>query len=57
MCYDERKLCVICAWRETCRKKFSLEGKMHCPDFSKDLTIKKESENERKDKENNPELY
>ena len=53
MSYDERKLCVICAWRETCKKKFSLEGKMHCPDFSKDLTIKKEYEYERKDKGNN----
>ena len=37
---EERKLCVICAWRENCTKKFSLglgEGKLHCSDFTKDL--------------------
>lgn len=38
-------ICVICAWRATCQKKFSLSGKdLHCPDFSKDLSIKDEEE-------------
>ena len=51
---DERKLCVICAWRETCNKKFSLgEGKLHCPDFCKDLKIEGEEEyNETENREN-----
>lgn len=35
-------LCVVCAWRENCQKKF-LKGKeitLKCPDFTRDLTIK-----------------
>ena len=36
----EKKLCVICAWRESCKKKFSVEsGKINCPDFSKDVSM------------------
>jgi hypothetical protein len=39
----DRKLCTICAWRKDCKKKFSLgEGKLNCPDFAKDLKLKKE---------------
>ena len=51
MSYDERKLCVTCAWRENCQKKYSLEGNLHCPDFVKDLTIKEEESNERENQE------
>lgn len=41
MTHDYAKLCGICAWRATCRKKFSLsQDALHCPDFSKDVTIK-----------------
>ena len=37
---DEVEICAICAWRATCQKKFSLSGReMHCPDFSKDLSL------------------
>jgi hypothetical protein len=40
-----KEVCVICAWRETCRKKFSVSGKdIRCPDFVKDLGIKEEKE-------------
>ncbi len=40
----ERKLCVICAWKTTCNKKFSMgEGKINCPDFSKDVSLKKKT--------------
>ncbi len=53
MTYDERKLCVICAWRENCKKKFSLGNQLHCPDFVKDLSIKGEKENETEDKRDN----
>jgi hypothetical protein len=36
----EKKLCVICAWRESCKKKFSAgSGKINCPDFSKDASM------------------
>lgn len=41
MTLDYAKLCGICAWRGTCQKKFSLShDALHCPDFSKDVTIK-----------------
>lgn len=38
-------ICVICAWRETCQKKFSVSGKdARCADFTKDLSIKGQGE-------------
>ncbi|MDO8446707.1 MAG: hypothetical protein Q7T53_11520 [Deltaproteobacteria bacterium] len=41
MTLDYAKLCGICAWREGCRKKFSLShDALHCSDYSKDVTIK-----------------
>jgi hypothetical protein len=40
----EKKYCVICAWRAGCQKKFSVSndavGNVHCPDYSRDLSIK-----------------
>jgi hypothetical protein len=40
----EKKYCVICAWRAACQKKFSVSsdaaGNVHCPDYSRDLSIK-----------------
>ncbi len=37
----EKAVCALCAWRETCKKKFSVSGKdMRCPDFVRDLRIK-----------------
>jgi len=40
----ERRLCVICAWRQHCQKRFtvSYDGllNIHCPDFTRDYTIK-----------------
>lgn len=39
------EICVICAWRATCQKKFSVSGKnIHCPDFVRDISLKKEAE-------------
>lgn len=33
--------CVVCAWRENCAKKFRVtDGGSHCPDFTRDVTIK-----------------
>ena len=33
--------CVVCAWRENCAKKFRVtDGGAHCPDFTRDVTIK-----------------
>lgn len=45
------EICVICAWRAACKKKFSISGKnIHCPDFVKDISIKEKS-GEEKEKE------
>jgi hypothetical protein len=49
-------ICAICAWRQTCQKKFSVSGRsMYCPDFVRDVTIKedkgKESAEDLKEKE------
>ncbi|MBC8414088.1 MAG: hypothetical protein ISR96_05545 [Nitrospira sp.] len=36
-----KESCVICAWRATCQKKFSVSGKdIRCPEFSRDVSIK-----------------
>ncbi|MDY0300043.1 MAG: hypothetical protein RBQ99_00475 [Trichlorobacter sp.] len=33
--------CAICAWRETCAKRFCVtDSGRRCPDFSRDVTIK-----------------
>jgi hypothetical protein len=38
-------ICVVCAWRATCQKKFSISGKdMKCSDFVRDVSIKEEKE-------------
>lgn len=40
-----RQFCAICAWRETCAKKFSVtDGGARCPDFCRDLTIRTPAE-------------
>lgn len=36
-------ICAVCAWRETCNKKFSMSGKdANCSDFVKDVSIKED---------------
>ncbi len=37
---SEHQLCIICAYRGTCQKQFSLPAGRRCPEFTKDLTIK-----------------
>ena len=39
---DDRTICVICAWRQTCNKKFSMDGATttKCRDFTRDVTLK-----------------
>ena len=39
-------ICVICAWRATCQKKFSISGRdVKCADFVKDVSIRGKKEN------------
>jgi len=37
-----RTICVTCAWRRDCNKKFSMDGATttRCPDYTRDLTLK-----------------
>ena len=38
----KKEVCSLCAWRENCRKKFSVSGRdIRCPDFVRDLGIMK----------------
>lgn len=50
MSYDERKLCVVCAWRGTCNLKYSMPGgvALHCTEFTRDVTLKEPEEELRK---------
>jgi len=44
---EKVEICVVCAWRAACQKKFSLSGKdMRCPDFVKDVTVEGKTEKE-----------
>jgi hypothetical protein len=40
----DKRYCVICAWRAGCQKRFSVvtdvSGNVHCPDYTRDLSIK-----------------
>lgn len=36
---QEPSICLVCAWRENCVKKFSFTGQ-HCLEFTRDLTLK-----------------
>jgi len=42
---QEASICVVCAWRETCVKKFSFTGQ-HCLEFTRDMTLKPKPEGE-----------
>jgi hypothetical protein len=36
---QEPSICLVCAWRENCVKKFSFTGQ-HCLEFTRDMTLK-----------------
>lgn len=42
MTQNGQTLCVVCAWRPTCNKKFSMDGTTttRCPEFTRDVTLK-----------------
>ncbi len=39
---DGKTLCVICAWRSTCNKKFLMDGATttKCADYTRDVTLR-----------------
>lgn len=42
-----RQSCAVCAWRETCSKRFCVsDGGTRCPDFSRDVSIKDADDDE-----------
>lgn len=35
-----KDICIVCAWRADCKKKFTVSGKdIRCPDFTKDVSL------------------
>ncbi len=51
----DRSLCAICAWRGDCNKKFMQGSGVHCPDFTRDLTIKARNEEKVEGQKSKPE--
>jgi hypothetical protein len=48
---SKNEICVVCAWRATCQKKYTISGRdMRCPDFVRDMLIQ-EKEREEKQEE------
>ena len=49
----ERQICGLCAWRRDCQKRFKLSTDVflgsHCPDYTRDLSIKASPANELED--------
>lgn len=39
---EDLALCAVCAWRETCQKRFTRDtgSPFRCPDFTRDVTLK-----------------
>jgi hypothetical protein len=46
----DRTLCAICAWRGDCNKKFMQGNGVHCPDYTRDLTIRAATEEKKEEK-------
>jgi len=40
----DKVLCVVCAWRATCQKQFSMKAGQKCAEFVRDVAIKETSE-------------
>jgi hypothetical protein len=37
---SKQTICVVCAYRENCQKKFQAQGGRQCPEFQRDLSLK-----------------
>jgi hypothetical protein len=50
---SDQTICVVCAWRQTCNKKFSMDGSTttRCPDFTRDVTLKPPKEEKKEEKQ------
>jgi hypothetical protein len=47
---QEASICLVCAWRADCVKKFTFTGQ-HCMEFTRDLTLKAKPAREAPQKE------
>ena len=45
----EQELCILCAYRGTCQKQYSLKAGQRCPEFAKDFLIKTAESEQKKD--------
>ena len=46
MTHSGKTYCSVCAWRQTCQKKFTMKDRI-CPEFTRDLSLPRpEDENE-----------
>ena len=49
MTVDTRIKCAVCAWRETCVKKYTIkDSAIHCPDYVRDERLGPEDDGEAK---------
>ncbi len=44
---ENKALCIVCAWRATCQKQFSMKAGQKCAEFVRDVTIKEKKEKEK----------
>jgi len=51
MSEEPKPTCAICAWREKCNKKFSITDPSKCVDYSRDLSIKINKDEDKKDED------
>jgi hypothetical protein len=42
---QEPSICLVCAWRADCVKKYSFTGQ-HCQEYTRDLSLKPKPEGE-----------
>lgn len=49
---SKNDICVVCAWRETCQKKYTLSGRdLRCPDFVRDMLFQERKREEEQEKQ------
>lgn len=45
---EHKITCSICAWRENCKKKFSIVDPSKCIDYTRDVSIKTDEQKDNK---------
>jgi len=45
----EKELCIICAYRDTCQKRYSMKAGQRCLEFEKDFLIKRAEDDQKQD--------